>query len=280
MFSIHQLFEAQVERTPEAIAVVFEDEQLTYRDLNQRSHQLAQYLVQLGVRPEVLVGICLERSLDLVIGLLAILKAGGAYVPLDPAYPPQRLAFMVEDAQLSIILTQEKLATALLDFTSLPSPHPNRKNLKVICLDNTEETRIPNSFDRPDSEISEENLAYVIYTSGSTGKPKGVEITHKSAINFLNSMRITPGVTQEDTLIAVTTISFDIAVLEIYLPLITGARLVLASREAAKDAAELIELLTNFNATVMQATPSTWRMLLEAGWSGNKKLKILCGGES
>ncbi|MEG4940614.1 amino acid adenylation domain-containing protein [Microcoleus sp. F4-D5] len=279
-FCIHQLFEAQVERTPEAIAVVFEDEQLTYRELNQRSNQLARYLRGLGVRPEVLVGICLERSLNLVVGLLAILKAGGAYVPLDPTYPVKRLAFTVEDAQLPIILTQEKLAAGLLDFATPASPHPNSKKLKLLCLDNTEEARFENSFENPDSGVIDENLGYVIYTSGSTGKPKGVEITHKSVVNFLNSMRLSPGLTQQDTLVAVTTISFDIAVLEIYLPLITGARLVLASHEVATDAAQLIKLLRKSDANVMQATPATWRMLLEAGWGGNKKLKILCGGES
>jgi len=266
---IHQLFEAQVERTPNAVAVVFEDEQLTYRELNQRANQLAHYLKTLGVKPEVLVGICLERSIEMVVGLLGILKAGGAYVPLDPAYPQQRLALMVSDAQMPVLLTQKRL------LSRLPS-----HQAQVVCLDTDWYTISQESPDNPTSSTTPENLAYVIYTSGSTGKPKGVQIPHGGVVNFLTSMQRQPGLTQTDVLLAVTSISFDIAALELYLPLITGARVALVSREVASDGKQLIEQLTTAGATVMQATPATWQMLLAAGWQGSPQLKILCGGEA
>lgn len=277
---LHQLFEKQVERSPKATAILFDNCHITYKELNERANQLANYLKSLGVGPEVLVGVCLERSPQMIVALLGILKAGGAYVPLDPTYPPDRLAFMVEDAHLPIIITQEKLLEGQLNFRSLASLHPHLENLKLICLDATSEILVQHSRENPEGDVAPDNLAYVIYTSGSTGKPKGVQITHKSVVNFLDSMRQEPGLTAEDTLVAVTTISFDIAVLEIYLPLSVGACIALASREVARNAIALIELLDTSNATAMQATPSTWRMLLEAGWQGKKNLKVLCGGES
>ena len=281
IFCIHQLFEAQVERTLEATAVVFEDEQLTYRDLNQRANQLAHYLQSLGVKPDMLVGICLERSLELVVGLLAILKAGGAYVPLDSAYPPERLAFMVEDAEVSIVLSQEKLATGLLDFSATETQHPEiQKTRKLVCLDISWADICQHSKENPNSGVTEDNLAYVIYTSGSTGKPKGVEITHQSVVHSLNYTCNAFGLTHQDTLVAVASLSFDMAVTEIYSSLIVGARLMLASYDVTRDGVKLSELLTKSGATVMQGTPCTWQMLLEAGWQGNKELKILSGGDS
>ncbi|HLO86302.1 MAG TPA: amino acid adenylation domain-containing protein, partial [Nostocaceae cyanobacterium] len=264
---LHQLFEAQVERTPDAVAVVFENEQLTYRKLNLRANQLAHYLQELGVGPEVLVGICVERSPLMVIGILAILKAGGAYVPLDPAYPQERLVGMIEDAQVSVLLTQEKLQE------NLPFHHS-----QIVCLDIDRETISQES--NPINKATPENLAYVIYTSGSTGKPKGVQISHRAVVNFLMAMRQTPGLTAQDILLSVTTLSFDIAALEIYLPLIVGAQVVIVSRQQASDGMQLSKLLSSSGATVMQATPATWRMLLSAGWNGEQKLKILCGGEA
>ncbi|KAB8315454.1 non-ribosomal peptide synthetase [Tolypothrix campylonemoides VB511288] len=266
---IHELFEAQVERTPNAVAVVFEDKQLTYQELNTRSNQLAHYLQKLGVKPEVLVGICVERSLDMVIGLLAILKAGGAYVPLDPSYPQERLAFILEDAQVPVLLTQASLMEAM----------PQHK-AKVVCLDTDWHLIAQQSKKNLFSQLTTDNLAYVIYTSGSTGKPKGVQIPHKALNNFLYSMRQKPGLTEEDTLLAVTTYSFDIAALELFLPLIVGARLVVTSREVASDGVQLSATLIESKATVMQATPATWQLLLAAGWGGNHQLKILCGGEA
>jgi non-ribosomal peptide synthetase component F len=165
---IHELFESQVEKTPDAVAVVFEDEELTYRELNAKANQLAHYLIKLGVGPESLVGICVERSLEMVIGLLGILKAGGAYVPLDPGYPKERLAFMLRDTQTGVLLTQERL---------IEKASESRERL--ICLDRDWGKISQESEENPDSGATAENLAYVIYTSGSTGTPKGVEVLHR-----------------------------------------------------------------------------------------------------
>ncbi|WP_066383169.1 non-ribosomal peptide synthetase [Anabaena sp. CA = ATCC 33047] len=266
---IHQLIELQAQKTPDSVAVVFGEEKLTYQELNQKSNQLAFYLQSLGVKPDTLVGICVERSLEMVVGLLGILKAGGAYVPLDPAYPQERLSLMLEDAQVKFLLTQNKLLN-----------HISHHHCQIICID-TDWKKINNSI--PNSQpqnLNSSHLAYVIYTSGSTGKPKGVQINHASVVNFLQSMRHQPGLTEADILLAVTSISFDIAALEIYLPLICGARLVVVSREVAMDGEKLSQNIAASGATVMQATPATWRMLLTSGWVGSKQLKILCGGEA
>jgi len=260
---IHQWFEFQVELKPAQVAVIFEEQQLTYRELNSRANKLAHYLQSLNVGPEVMVGICLERSLNLVIGLLGILKAGGAYVPLDPAYPQERLAFMLEDSQMPVLLTQQN------QLDRLP-----KNQAQVVCIDTDEETIKSASEVNPDSGATPENLAYTIYTSGSTGKPKGVQIVHRSVVNFLNSMCQEPGLTESDVLLAVTTISFDIAGLELYLPLVVGARIILVRREVASNAAQLIKILAESGATVMQATPATWRLLLAAGWQGNKLIGL------
>ncbi|HMZ78170.1 MAG TPA: amino acid adenylation domain-containing protein, partial [Acidobacteriota bacterium] len=269
---LHQLIEAQVERTPDAIAVVFEDQSLTYRELNSQANQLAYHLQQQGVGPDVLVGICVERSLEMVIGLLAILKAGGAYVPLDPAFPAERLAFMIEDARLSIILTQPQLHSVL----------SATKGLRLIHLDDLTDLESFRHFNlEPGTRNPEpEHLAYVIYTSGSTGKPKGVQISHRALVNFLCSMQREPGISSQDILVAVTTLSFDIAGLELYLPLLAGATVVIASRAVAMDGHRLARLLDVSQATVMQATPTTWRMLIEASWSPSLPFKALCGGEA
>ncbi len=266
---IHQLFEEQVERTPEAVAVVFEGEQLTYRELNQRANQLAHHLQQLGVGPEVLVGLCVERSLDMVVGLLGILKAGGAYVPLDPGFPSERIAFMLEDAQAAVLVTQQRL------LTQLPS-----QGINVVCLDADAAAFAQQSETNPLSTATAANLAYVIYTSGSTGRPKGVQILQRAVVNFMLSMRELPGLAAEDTLLAVTTLSFDIAALELFLPLIVGARVIVAGRGIVADGTVLMETLERTGTTVMQATPVTWRLLLAAGWQGSPHLKILCGGEA
>ncbi|MEG5139393.1 MULTISPECIES: non-ribosomal peptide synthetase [unclassified Microcoleus] len=265
---LHELFEAQTERTPDAIAVVLENENLTYRELNKQANNLANYLQKIGVNPEVLVGIYVERSLEMMVGLLGILKAGGAYVPLDPAYPPERLGFMLEDAKISVLLTQKKL------LETLPT-----NSASLVFLDADWEGI--SSCDEPVVGLqNSSNLAYVIYTSGSTGKPKGVQITHASAVNFLSSMRQQLAIADGDVWLAVTSLSFDIAALELFLPITTGSRVVVASREVASNGEKLLETLTNSGATVMQATPASWKMLLAAGWQGNNQLKILCGGEA
>ncbi len=265
---IHELFEAQVARTPDAVAVVFEDQQLTYRDLNAKANQVGYALRTRGVGPEVLVGICMERSVDMVVGLLGILKAGGAYVPLDPAYPRDRLALMLDDAQVPVLLSQQPVLPLLPDHRT-----------EVWCLDRDGEGLAAQATENPPPRATPDALAYVIYTSGSTGRPKGVQIPHGAVVNLLRSMQRVPGLRAHDTLLAVTTLSFDIAGLELFLPLIVGARVVLASREVQADAHQLADLLAVSGATVMQATPVTWRMLLDSGWPGHPQLTILCGGE-
>jgi aspartate racemase len=266
---IHELFEAQVERIPDAVAVVGEGERLSYRELDDRADRLARQLRAIGVGPDVLVGICLERSVDLVVGLLGILKAGGAYVPIDPAYPAERIGLMIEDSAMTVLLTQERVRG------NLPE-----SRCRVVSLEQLASEGELHASDVTRESAGAENLAYVIYTSGSTGRPKGVEIQHKALVNFLHSMRQRPGLTPQDVLLSVTTISFDIAGLELFLPLVVGACVVIMSREVALDGRRLMEQLENSGATVMQATPATWRMLIDVGWSGRKDLKILCGGEA
>ncbi len=266
---IHQLFETQVEQTPEAIAVICESAQLTYRELNTKVNQLAYHLRTLGVKSEVLVGICVERSLEMMIGLLGVLKAGGAYVPLDPSYPRERIAFMAADSQVQVLVTQSHL------IPGLPS-----LQTQIVCLDTDWNTVSQQTIENPNNEAASSNLAYVIYTSGSTGQPKGVQVAHQSLTNFLTAMRQSPGLTGKDVVLVITTISFDIAVLELYLPLLVGAKIILLSRETASDGVLLREKLLHPHITMMQATPATWRMLLIAGWKGNPHLKILVGGEA
>ena len=267
---IHQLVETQVERTPDAIAALFEDERLSYRELNARANQVAHYLQSLGVGPEVLVGICVERSIEMLVGLLGILKAGGAYVPLDPGFPQQRLQFMLADAQISVLLTQERLLAALPELKA-----------QVVSLDRDWSAIAQASPKNLDSDVTAENLAYVIYTSGSTGTPKGVQVQHQSVVNFLTSMQVSPGLQSTDRLAAVTTLSFDIAALELYLPLITGAAVAIMPLAVTKDGHQLKAQLNSTQATVMQATPATWQMLLDAGWSSaSTPMTLLCGGEA
>ncbi|WP_419183617.1 non-ribosomal peptide synthase/polyketide synthase [Scytonema hofmannii] len=265
---IHQLFEEQVARTPDAVAIVFEDQQLTYDELNSRANQLAHYLQSLGVKPDVLVGICVERSLSMVVGMLGILKAGGAYVPLDPAYPQERLGFMLYDAGVSVLVTQQHLVEQLPEH-----------NAQVVCLDTHWQLISLLNQKNSISGVQVSNLAYVIYTSGSTGQPKGVQISHNSVGNFLYAMQQRPGITKQDILLGITTIAFDIAALEIFLPITVGARLVIARREVTFDGRQLLDLLVKSQATLVQATPATWRLLLKANYQSSH-LKILCGGEA
>jgi amino acid adenylation domain-containing protein/FkbM family methyltransferase len=266
---IHELFEEQVERTPDATAVVFAERQMSYRELNRRANQLAHYLIRQGVGPEVLVGLFVERSLAMVVGLLGILKAGGAYVPLDPDYPEQRLAYLLEDSGVRVLVTQREL------LERIPQ-HGGR----TVFLDAEWGEISLESQNNPKRSIASENLAYVIYTSGTTGKPKGVMIQHRGVTNLLNAMRREPGLDERDKLLAVTTLCFDIAGVEIYLPLTVGAQIVLVEREVAADGLRLADMLYSFGVTVMQATPATWRMLQEAGSKNANELKVICGGEA
>jgi amino acid adenylation domain-containing protein len=267
--ALHQLIDQQSLRTPKAVAVSMGNEQITYRQLNERANQLANYLQQRGVGPETLVGIFLERSIDMIVALVGVLKAGAAYIPLDPAYPAERIAFIVEDAGIPLLITQQNLIPIL----------PVSK-ATLVEIDAASDHISRESKGTPRIDIGQDGLAYVLYTSGSTGKPKGVQITHRNLVSFLLSMQSEPGLKSSDSLLAVTTLSFDIAGLEIYLPLITGAQVILTSRPEAADSRRLHELLKRRKPTVMQATPATWRMLIDSGWKGSPKLKILCGGEA
>jgi amino acid adenylation domain-containing protein len=262
------LFEAQVVRAPEATAAEFEAERLSYRELNERANVLARELRGLGVGPGVLVGVYMERSIEMLVALLGVLKAGGAYVPLDPSYPAERVAYMLEDSEAPVLLTQESLRSSLPDHAA-----------RVVCIEAGYGVGVP-AAGNPERLADAEDLAYVIYTSGSTGRPKGVQVTHRSLVNFLESMQREPGFNAEDVLLSVTTLSFDIAGLELYLPLVAGGRVVLVSREEASDGERLAGRLKACGATVMQATPATWRLLVEAGWAGDGRLKLLCGGEA
>ena len=261
---LHELIEEQVERTPEAVAVSFEGRRLTYRELDQRADRLAGTLAGLGAGPETLVGVCLERSPEMIVALLGVWKAGAAYVPMDPSYPEDRLAYMVADAGILLLIADGA------------APESLRANARIVPLDG----EIGTGEGRPGISAGPETLAYVIYTSGSTGRPKGVEISQGALVNFMQSMSAQPGLQAGDTLLAVTSLSFDIAGLELFLPLLVGARIELASREVAGDGARLLALLRDSAATVMQATPVTWHLLIEAGWSGGERLTVLCGGEA
>ncbi len=266
---LQQLFEDQVARTPDATAVVHGKETLSYAELNARANQLGGYLREQGVRSDVLVGICVDRSIDMLVGVLGILKAGGAYVPLAPGTPSERLAYMLEESNAPVLLTQSELQDELPDHSA-----------KVVLLDTDWPTIEQHSRDNVASQSAPDNLAYVIFTSGSTGKPKGVQIEHRTVVNFLNSMRREPGLTADDNLLAVTTLTFDISVLEMFLPISVGATVTIVTREQAADGIQLARALAESGATIMQATPATWRILIEAGWMGDGQLKVLCGGEA
>jgi len=262
------LIEAQVEQRPEALALVSGGERLSYGELNARANRLAHRLRGRGIGPEKLVGVYLDRGVESVVSLLAIGKAGGAYLPLDPGFPRERLAYMLEDAQAALVLTERSKSA------SLPA-----SGAELVFLDE-EESQAEGAGDNLPPLSPPPRLAYVIYTSGSTGKPKGVMVPRRALVNFLLSMAERPGFTRADTLLAVTTVSFDISLLELLLPLTTGGQVVMAGKEQAYDAGELGRLLESHHVTLMQATPTTWRLLVESGWAGKPDLRILCGGEA
>jgi amino acid adenylation domain-containing protein len=270
---VHQLFEEQAAKHANDPAVTFEGAALSYAELNKRANRLANKLRKLGVGPDVLVAVCLERSAEMVVAVLAVLKAGGAYVPLDPAYPRDRVQFILEDSHAAVAITEEKL----LELVGSSAP-------AVVCVDRDREALAAETYVLPAmadaSATGPKNLAYVIYTSGSTGKPKGVEVMHHSAVNFLASMRKAPGFSEKDRLLAVTTLSFDIAGLELYLPLTSGGCVAVAAKSALADGVALGRMIEDQKISVMQATPVTWRLLLDSGWRGKAGLKILCGGEA
>jgi amino acid adenylation domain-containing protein len=280
---IHDLFEAQVERIPDAIAVQFEGKRLTYRELISRANQLAHYLQGLGVGPEKLVGICVERSLEMVVGLLGILKAGGAYVPLDPSYPRERLRFILEDARLSVLLTQHRIIEdgrwRIEDGDSRSSILDPQK-MKVVCLDTVRETIAQESEQNPRSEVKSESLAYVIYTSGSTGQPKGVMIPHRAICNHVSWMQKAFPMNETDRVLQHASLCFDASVWEFFVSLSNGARLVLAHQGRHQDPAYLVSLMAEEKVTVLQSVPSLLQMLLEEDIECCTSLRhVFCGGE-
>ena len=269
---VHHLFEEQVERTPDAVAVVFESDSLTYRELNTRANRLAHHLRSLGVGPDVLVGLCVERSLDMVVALLGILKAGGAYVPLDPGYPRGRLALMLDDARPPVLLTQKRLAAGLPAHEA-----------KVICLDDPEQAVLSSQpVTNPPNPASSENLAYVIFTSGSTGRPKGAMVPHRALRNHMLWMQERFPVTPEDAILQKTPISFDASGWEVFLPLMTGARLVLARQDGHRDPAYLVDVIQQERVTTVQFVPSLLEWFMEhprvAGCVSLRR--VFCGGEA
>jgi amino acid adenylation domain-containing protein/thioester reductase-like protein len=267
---LHELFEAQVERTPHATAVIFEDQRLTYRELNRRANQLARHLQALGVGPDVTVGVCMERSLEMVIGLYAILKAGGAYLPLEPSYPRDRLIFMLEDAQVPVVLAQGALRSLKFETQT------------VLYLDTAWETMTKYSSENPRSGTTGENLAYVIYTSGSTGKPKGTMNTHAGICNRLLWMQDTYRLTADDRVMQKTPFSFDVSVWEFFWPLLTGASLVVARPEGHKDTTYLVRLIAEQQITTLHFVPSMLQVFLaEQRLDRCEGLKrVICSGEA
>jgi amino acid adenylation domain-containing protein len=268
---IHQLFEQQVEKTPDAVALIFDNQQLTYAELNNRANKLAHHLQKLGVQPDVLMGICMERSLEMVVALLGILKAGGAYVPLDPTYPKERLAFMLADAQVSLLLTQQHLVNQL-----------SQHQAKVICLDTDWETITQERTENPVASATPENLAYVIYTSGSTGKPKGAMNTHLGLNNRLLWMQDTYQLTTTDRVLQKTPFGFDVSVWEFFLPLLTGARLVLAKPGGHQDSGYLVRLIAQQRITTLHFVPSMLQVFLEEPEleKCSSLKRVFCSGEA
>lgn len=282
---VHTLFEQHAAKTPDATAVIFSpdatsestisghitEQRLSYAQLNAQANRLAHYLIEQGVDTEDLVGICVERTQNTVIALLAIMKAGAAYVPIDPHYPHTRIDYMVEDSGMSWVITENHLQHF---FQNSRIESFTLERLDALAY--YPETNPDKNLD----QVSSKKLAYVIYTSGSTGNPKGVMIEHSALSNFVRSMGHTPGFSATDRLLAVTSLSFDIHTLEVYLPLVSGATLIIASREQTRDPDALESLLLRHEISVMQATPATWKLLTVNNWQPQHKLRILCGGEA
>ena len=267
---LHELFEEQVERTPEAVAVVFEDKQLTYRQLNDRANQLARYLQGLGVGPDALVGICVERSLEMVVGLLGILKAGGAYVPLDPEYPKERLAFMLEDAGAAVLLTQGHLTA------SLPT-----HRARIVRLDADWPLIADEGVGHVASSATSEHLAYMIYTSGSTGRPKGAMIPHRAIVSHMSWMQATFPLGHSDCVLQKYPFSFDPSVWEFFAALLVGGRLIVAQPGGHVDPGYLVKAIRRYQVATVQLVPSQLRMLLDTPEFGfcNTLRRVFVGGE-
>jgi len=268
---VHELVAAQAARTPNAVAVEFEGQSLTYGQLDRQSNRIARRLRGLGARRGALVGLCVERSLDMFVGLLGIAKSGAGYVPLDPGYPSERLSFMATDAAMPVLVTTSKLRAEL----ALPVA-------QALCFDELGPAE-PAEFEplpKDDASARPDSVCYVIYTSGSTGKPKGVLVPHGAAVNLIRSVAKRPGLSESDVVLGLTTLSFDIAVSETWLPLTVGAKIVLVSRETGSDGALLREVVERSGVTFIDATPASYRLLIGAGWQGKPNLTLICTGEA
>lgn len=266
--ALHHLIADRAALIPDQVAVVFENRSLTFKQVNEAANKLAAHLLTFHIQTGDIIGLSIDRSPEMIIALLAILKTGAAYVPLDPEYPKDRVEFMMEDSAAKILLTSQKFKG---HFVSVA---------QEVLIEDAIAKFDSYSANEPETIVTGDDLAYVLFTSGSTGKPKGVQIKHHNLVNFLLSMQKEPGFQAGDNLLAVTTISFDIAGLEMFLPLLTGAKLIITDAITAKDGRALIDLVADHKITVMQATPYTWRVMLEAGWETKFPLRILCGGEA
>ncbi|WP_179376319.1 non-ribosomal peptide synthetase [Winogradskyella wichelsiae] len=265
---LHELLAIQAQKLPKKQAIKFLNTEITYQTLEQQVNQLAHSLKTNGINKGDFVGVCLPRSIELVVTLLAIMECGAAYLPLDPNYPNDRLNFMINDSEAKVLITAKafsskldtKASTLIIEKLFSELPQFSKEALNV--------------------EVYQDDIAYLLYTSGSTGKPKGVQVSHKNLVNFLTSMAIEPGIKESDRLLSITTISFDIAGLELFLPLLKGAELIISDDDTARDGRLMLDLLKKENITMMQATPTTWQMLLDSGWETELPIKALCGGES
>jgi amino acid adenylation domain-containing protein/non-ribosomal peptide synthase protein (TIGR01720 family) len=269
--TVHQLFEEQVTKTPDNIAVIFKNKSLTYAELNQKSNQLAHYLLKQGVKAETIIGLCFERDLQMVIGLLGILKAGGAYLAIDPNYPDERIQYMLADCQIKLCLTHKPVVNRLQNLSHYT---------QTVALDEDWAKISGESQNNLTHLVKPNHLIYILYTSGSTGKPKGVLVEHLGVVNCLTAIAAKIQIDAKDKFLALTSLSFDVAALDYYLPLSLGASVVIASEEDKREGGHLLNLLLQHHITIMQATPSAWQILLLAGWQGHRNFKLLSAGEA
>lgn len=265
----HELIEQQAARTPNRVAVEFEGKGLTYRELNERANRLACYLRKRGVHAESVVGLGTKRNNNMIVALLGIWKAGGAYVPLEHILPKERLRYTIEDSQCALVITEESLRGVWDGLTT-----------KLVFMDSDWDQIELQSSENPRCISNADNMAQLLYTSGSTGRPKGVEVLHRGLVNFLEWLKIEPGITSNDTVVATTTSSFDTSGVELFMPLGVGARIVMLSHESTLGTRSLTEAIRQRGVTVMQGTPTLLRWFLEYGWSGKSDLKIISGGEA
>jgi amino acid adenylation domain-containing protein len=266
--ALHTLISERAADQPDKTAIIFGEQKITYKLLNENANQLAAILIANNVKKGDKVAFALDRSAEMVITLLAIMKTGAVYIPLDPQFPLNRINYMLEDSQAVVLLTSNKYTGRY------------ESNAKELLIEDLWPTLQGYTVTDPQVEVNGNDLVYILYTSGSTGMPKGVQIAHHNLVNFLISMQREPGITVNDKLLAVTTISFDIAGLELFLPLLTGAEIILADTATSKDGRALLDIIKKHQVTVMQATPYTWRIMLEAGWDKTSPLKVICGGEA